>query len=420
MAGFQNHMSQELLKKMKKLKSFEEHRKFFSMIKDGNARVITYGMTDWNYGRYAKGYLSGNNVMANFDRNSDNWHKKLASGILTMPLDKLESLKDSYTDGCALWGDYLVDEPNSKDFKHIQAVIDKYAEVFPGKFPFINLYPNYASIPKNTDDEAVSQLGNATYAEHIDQYVKEINLDYICYDFYPYTGRCFDTYLDNFDIVAKACRKSDRDLWVIIQTGAWKAEEILDEYQIRWQAYLCLAYGTKILMHASYSKGWWDVTTSCINNGGDKNVTYDYAKNVNAELHAFGDVFIDFTNTGVYVNGDISQSHERIRPQLEAQNRSAAGDVIQPNIKIDADGAVLTGYFTCRKSKRCGESAVLLVNTNNPYGNAQSDNVTAQITFADNTDPTAYIKGLPHKLNLNENKKINLTLASGEGIFVTY
>ncbi|MCL2517843.1 MAG: hypothetical protein FWF15_04700 [Oscillospiraceae bacterium] len=327
-----------------------------------------------------------------------------------MPLTKLEVQKEKYADGDAIIGDYIVDEPNAKDFKHINEVIKKYSELFPGKFPFVNLYPNYASVPSNTDAEAVSQLGNATYLEHIAQYVEEIDNDYICYDFYPFTGRPYDSYIENFDIVAKACRKSKRDMWVIIQTGAWTADKILDEFQIRWQAYLSLAYGTNIIMHACYCKGWWDETTSCVNLAGNKNVTYDYAKNINEELHALGETFMKYYNTGVYVNGDITKAEAKIKPQLEWQNANTGEDILNDNIVVKADGAVFTGYF----KEKCGTgSAVMLVNTNNPY--EKNDGVNIILNFKNNVSATIFIKGKPRPLN-----KASLSLASGEGVFITF
>ena len=311
-----------------------------------------------------------------------------------MPIDKVTAGKESFLSGSALIGDYLVDEPNAKDFKHINDVIAKYRELYPDKLPFINLYPNYASVPSNTDAQAISQLGNATYAEHIEQYIREIDLDYICYDFYPYTGRPFDTYIENFDVVAKACRKYNKDMWVIIQTGAWKAEDILDEYQIRWQTNLCLAYGSNIIMHACYCKGWWDETTSCVNLKGEKNVTYDYARNINAELNELSDTFMKYYSTGVYVHGDISKSHEKIRPQLEWQNDNVCADILNDNVTIKADGAVFTGYFN---EKNGGGKAVLIVNTNNPYD--ENDTLDVEVTF---------------------NGEVSIvTLKSGEGKFIT-
>ena len=329
----------------------------------------------------------------------------------TLPLEKLDVIKQSYPSHPALWGDYPVDEPNVKDFGHINDVIKRYNALFPGQLAYINLYPIYANTaPSGIDPElqkAPSQLGTTTYKEHIDKYVELIDTDYICFDSYPFTGP-FDSYLENLDIVGAACRSSRRDMWVIIQTGAWKAEAILGEFQIRWQAYLCLAYGANIIMHASYSPGWWDEATSCVNKAGEKNVTYGYVQNVNAELHALSGIFMRYDNIGVYPCGNVSGAGARMVKQLEAQaaRNSAPGDKAVRKLLagIEADGAVVAGCF---KRKDGHGYAVMLVNAQDPWSAAAAVNVRSK------WKGDAYVKGTKTRLGKD------LKLASGEGAFIT-
>ena len=332
------------------------------------------------------------------------------------PVEKLDEIKKDYPSSPALWGDYPVDEPNSKDFAHINKIIKRYTDLFPDKIPFINLYPNYASIPKNTGDEVVSQLGNKNYSEHIDQYIREVNLPYICFDYYPFTG-VFATYLENLRIVSSACKNTKKEMWVIIQTGAWKSEDILDAYQLDWQVYLCMAYGAKAIIHASYSKGWWDENTSCVNLKGEKNVTYDYAKNINSVLHSpLGTEFLKYDYLGTGVCGDISSSDERIKPQLEKQLAFAGEKPSDlPDIKISSDNAIVAGYF-----RKGNNFAVMIVNSHNPFDAFVAANVKIEVAG-------------DKKVNIRGGKKTSgsvncsggissayLTLESGQGAFVTF
>ena len=309
------------------------------------------------------------------------------------PLERLSEIAKTYPKSPAIWGDYPVDEPNSKDFDHIDKVVKRYMEIFPSKLPFINLYPNYASIPKNTGEEVISQLGNMSYAEHIDQYVREVGLPYICFDYYPYTNASiFAKYLENLDIVARACRDSNKEMWVIIQTGAWKAEDILDAYQLDWQVYMCLAYGAKAIIHASYSKGWWDETTSCVNLKGEKNPTYEYAKSINSALRSpLGEKFLEYeyVYTGAY--GNIAES--RIKAQLEKQNEGEKPSDL-PDIKIVSDKAVIVGYF-----KKGDGYAFIVVNTHDPYDGSAVANV---------------------KLETGGRGTVELAINSGQGVFVGF
>jgi len=332
-----------------------------------------------------------------------------------VPLSGFGDIGKAYPSSPAIWGDYLVDEPNSSDFKHINKIINRYSELFPGKIPFINLYPCYGSIPKNTEAEIVAQLGNATYTEHIEQYVREVDLPYISFDFYPFTGmNVLAKYLGNLDIVAKACRKSNKEMWVIIQTGAWKAEDMLSAHQLDWQVYLCLAYGADAIIHASYSKGWWDETTSCVNLKGDKNLTYDYVKEINSVLHSpLGTEILGYDHICTRIFGDIASSDERLGLKVLEQSEIEAADGL-PIINVISDKAVVAGFF-----KRADSIAVMVVNTHNPF----DDSITAEVRLEApgckevNVIGSRTVSGI---YNTSDKSVAELKLKSGQGAFVTF
>jgi len=332
-----------------------------------------------------------------------------------VPLSGFGDIGKSYPSSPVVWGDYLVDEPNSSDFNHINKIINRYRELFPGKIPFINLYPSYGSIPKNTEAEIVAQLGNTTYAEHIDQYVREVDLPYICFDFYPFSGmNVLEKYLGNLDIVAKACRKSSKEMWVIIQTGAWKAEDMLSAYQLDWQVYLCLAYGADVIIHASYSKGWWEETTSCVNLKGEKNLTYDYVKKINSVLHSpLGTAILGYDHIRTGIFGDIASSDKRLGLNALEQSENEAADGL-PEINVISDKAVVAGFF-----RRANSFAVMVVNSHNPF----NDLITAEVRLEVPGCREINIMGsgsVSGNLNVSGKSVAELKLMSGQGAFVTF
>jgi len=339
-----------------------------------------------------------------------------AGGLASaLPLRRFGDIGKAYPSSPAIWGDYLVDEPNSSDFKHINKIINRYSELFPGKIPFINLYPCYGSIPKNTEAEIAAQLGNATYAEHIDQYVREVDLPYISFDFYPFTGmNVLSKYLSNLDIVAKACRKSSKEMWVIIQTGAWKAEDMLSAHQLDWQVYLCLAYGADAIIHASYSKGWWEETTSCVNLKGDKNLTYDYVKEINSMLHSpLGTEILGYDHICTRLFGDITSSDERLGLKVLEQSENEPADDL-PEINVISDKAVVAGFF-----RRDDSFAVMVVNSHNPF----DDSITAKVRLEAPGRREVNIMGsgnVSGNLNASDKSIADLKLMSGQGVFVTF
>ena len=331
------------------------------------------------------------------------------------PLSRLDETKQDYTRSPALWGDFIADEPNSMDFIHINELVKRYKELYRGKLPFINLYPNYGSAPKNTAGEVILQLGNTTYAEYIDRYVREVDLPYISFDFYPFAGPdAAGKYLDNLDTVALACKKSKKEMWVITQAGAWKPDEAPCSYQIGWQVYLCLAFGATAIMHACYSKGWWDEATSCVNLRGEKNSTYCYVKKINSVMHSrLGTEILAHEYLCTRVYGDTSSADERIKQQLiRLESRDIPAEL--PDIKICPDKAVVAGFF-----KRPGSFALMLVNPHDPFNGSVSavvklEVVSGKILSIIGGDNTAEQTCTP------ASSSVIITLSGGQGAFVTF
>ncbi|MCL2472474.1 MAG: hypothetical protein FWF26_02245, partial [Treponema sp.] len=291
--------------------------------------------------------------------------------------------------------------------------IKQYKSLSPGQFPFVNLYPGYGSIPKNSSDEIILQLGNGSYADYIDQYVREINLPYICFDYYPFTG-VFAGYLENLDSIAKACKKSGREMWDIIQAGAWESEKNLNAYQIDWQAYMCLAYGAKAIMAASYSKGWWDETTSCVNRKGEKNETYGFVKDLFSALHSpFGTEFLNYDYLCTVAYGDIESSESRIRPQLERQNKQEKPPDL-PDIKITSDKAIVAGYF-----KNANGYAVMIVNSHNPFDGSVIAEVKLETDCFLRINILNPDKSTESAIPLNKFSAAEIKIQSGQGVFIT-
>ena len=356
--------------------------------------------------KYNLGIISNSNVPGWWGGDGSNAGKYAEKN----PPEKIAGIAETAGN---VWGDYLADEPNSKDFKEIDRAVKQYAKLYPGKLPFINLYPNYGKDFRAKEDEITFQLGNKTYAEHIDQYVRDIDLPYVCFDFYPFTG-VFSGFLENLDIVAKACKKTGKDMWVIIQTGAWTPEEMLSGFQIDWQVYMSMAFGAKAIMAACYSKGWWDETTSCVNKKGEKNNTYNYVRDIFSILHSpFGNEFLKYEYQYTIACGDLESSDAKIKPQLVKLYESGKQREL-PEIKIKADKAVIAGYF--KNNDNC---AVMLVNAHNPFDNEAVAGV--KLETAGNKKITVYGNKNHIKTGGDTEKipAVDLKIPAGQGVFIT-
>jgi FkbM family methyltransferase len=83
---------------MKNLYSYEEHDRLYTAIKNGKAKVITYGMVASNHASFAGDLLNSGNVLANFDSDPSTWNTSLSlTGVGgTIRTAALERLEDEY------------------------------------------------------------------------------------------------------------------------------------------------------------------------------------------------------------------------------------------------------------------------------------------------------------------------------------
>ena len=229
------------------------------------------------------------------------------------PLQEYDNGAKSFVDHPAIWGIDIGDEPSALDFPHYGKVFEKVNGMFPGVFPYLNLYPNYASVASNDGEQTVNQLGTKTYADHISEYCRNVPSDYICYDFYLYSIDVPRAY-ENLCTVSDACTSSGRSMWIVLQVNSNRPEEWITENELRFQAFTAMAFGAEVITWACYTAGWWH--NQVLDDKGNKTQQYDKLKRVNAELHRLGPEymkfrrvstsFVDFQGTG-YLDG-VGQS----------------------------------------------------------------------------------------------------------------
>ena len=209
------------------------------------------------------------------------------------PMEKYEAAAAAFEDHPAIWGIDIGDEPSALDFPYYGKVMERVEELFPNQFAFLNLYPNYASVAQNTEDQALSQLGTATYEEHIEQYCKYIPADYLSYDFYYKVAGVQKDYA-NLRVVSEACHKNNLDMWVTVQVNSFDPQVWISENELRFQAFSALAFGASNISWACYTAGWWN--NQVVDGEGKKTQQYDKLKKVNAEIHTLAERYDKYRN----------------------------------------------------------------------------------------------------------------------------
>ncbi len=298
------------------------------------------------------------------------------------PLDIYREAGKNFADHPAIWGIDIGDEPSSLDFPHYGKVYKTVEQAFPAAvFPYLNLYPNYASVAENSDSQKVNQLGTTTYGEYIDKYCECFPSDYICYDYYQYAAGVPGHY-ENLRIVADACRRTGRSLWIVLQVNSSKPELWITENQLRIQANSALAFGAENIIWACYTQCWWH--NQVLDDKGEKTQQYAKLQKVNGEIRALAEDYMRYRNTATYFIGfpvghpDVARlaanpllttlstaiGNSAVAEQLATPLLSTLSTGVFNELKAEEGGCLIVGQMAPRQ--RDGSAALFLCAADDP------------------------------------------------------
>lgn len=323
-----------------------------------------------------------------------------------VPAGTYAARAESFVDNPVIWAMDVGDEPNLKEFPHYGVMIDEAKAAFSGKQIYLNLYPNYASI---------DQLGGS-YSTYINEYVENVNTDYICYDHYMYASSAnANKALLNYFIVHNAAVKTDRDFWIVLQVNSTNADTSVwtSEGQISYQAYLSLAFGAKVIHWACWEAGWY---WNNVVNGGVISEQFDKLKNVNTELKTLSPVYMRYTCKDVMFLNCCSTK----KPAPAAVVKSYTDNMIEQNVLSEvsaaSDSTILMSYF----EKNVGDSTAFMFTNITEY-NAQENNtgVVKFKTVESDATVIAYNADGAVQLKADSEGYYTVTIENAKGVFVT-
>ena len=286
------------------------------------------------------------------------------------PMEKYVAAAASFVDHPAIWGIDVGDEPSALDFPHYGRVMDYVDRAFPNQFPYLNLYPNYASVSQNNAEQTVNQLGTPTYAEHIQKYCENVPADYLCYDFYLYSINVTKHY-ENLRVVADACRNTGRSMWIVLQVNSNKPAEWMSENNLRFQAYTSMAFGAENITWACYTAGWWH--NQVLDGEGNKTQQYDKLKKINAEIRTIAEEYMKYRRVSTHFvgfegHGDMAAVKQDAIPSLSTG--------VFFDVKADNGAPLVVGEMVNRKGD--GSTALMICAADDPR---ETDPKEYNITF---------------------------------------
>ncbi len=193
----------------------------------------------------------------------------------------------------AVVGYHLQDEPSISQLKglgewgrRIRAVDNKH-------FCYVNLFPNHADS---------LQLGTKDYMEYVREYIKQLPVQFISFDYYPIMkDRISKTWFQNLEQVSGEATKAGLPFWAFALTTNYDENHVTPQTlaAMRLQVYSDLAYGAQGIQYFTY----WSATSVNAPSGedqrgapisatGKRSVVYDRVKLMSQEIKALSAVFL--------------------------------------------------------------------------------------------------------------------------------
>ena len=293
----------------------------------------------------------------------------------------------------------------------IQAWIDEYTAACPNMPYYINLYPNYATS---------SQIGKLSYANYVAYfsdilYAPTAEDAGIWCDIYPLTkqyGRyaMTDTWLSNLETLRAEAEKNNTDLYVFIQTIDYDSRRLPTEEDIRFQAYVSMAYGVEGISYFCYQTPYWATTfedsTGAVTDDGQLTDVYYAIQNVSEELMMFDQTYLAFDWQAVVKSANCTSTNVKNCTNMY----TTYGDL--KGVTSTSDSVV--GCFEDEN----GFEAYMVVNFTDPASGTVTKTNTVTLTLDSSVKQVVvYDNGVKTFVDVVDGK-ITLTLEAGEGQFV--
>lgn len=326
--------------------------------------------------------------------------------------DHVTEAARKFKDHPAIWGIDIGDEPSALDFPYYGELFGLTNTLFPKQFPYLNLYPNYASVSHNSEDETTSQLGTKTYDEHILRYCENVPADYLSYDFYVYCTTVRKAY-ENLITVADACRRSGRGVWIVLQVNSHVPQGFMTENMLRFQAYSAMAFGVEAITWACYTAGWW--YNQVLDENGEKTDQYDRLKKINAEINTISPLYMEYRVTDTHFIGFNGENAADIAGSESIKTRDSLSTGYVRDLRAEDGLGLIAGEMV---SKTDGSRALFIFAADDWKDEHPGDRiVTFKVT---NGDESVACFGLNGKKDLlRDGSTYRIDLRSNEAAIVT-
>ena len=145
--------------------------------------------------------------------------------------------------------------------------------------PYVNLFPNYASL---------QQLGTDSYDAYLRTYLKQIPLPYLSWDNYSLEhGRMDPRFYDNLEQVRRVTLEAGIPFWNCVLANTLFRYMEPSDATFHLQVYATLAYGGRGIQFFTYfTPDIGNFRPASIDMHGNKTATWDMLRRITHEVHA--------------------------------------------------------------------------------------------------------------------------------------
>ena len=193
----------------------------------------------------------------------------------------------------AVVGYHLQDEPSMPQLKGLGEWGRKIKSIDKNHFCYVNLFPNHADS---------TQLGTKDYMEYVREYIKQLPVQFISFDYYPIMkDRISKTWYQNLEQVSGEAIKAGLPFWAFALTTNYDDNHVTPQTlaAMRLQVYSELAFGAQGIQYFTY----WSATSvnapsgedqrgAPISAAGKRSVVYDRVKLMSQEIKNLSGVFL--------------------------------------------------------------------------------------------------------------------------------
>ncbi|MBV5313090.1 MAG: beta-galactosidase [Prolixibacteraceae bacterium] len=193
----------------------------------------------------------------------------------------------------AVAGYHLIDEPNIRLFPELSAWAKKIQSVDDKHFCYVNLFPNFADS---------TQLGTKSYKEYVQEYIRQIPLQFVSFDYYPVMkDRLSKSWYENLELISAESKNAGLPFWAFALTTNYDNDHVTPQTlaAMRLQVFSNLAYGAQGIQYFTYwsatsvnSPSGEDQRGAPISATGKRSVVYDRVKQMSAEIKSLSGVFL--------------------------------------------------------------------------------------------------------------------------------